>query len=255
MAWLSGALAVLITISGCGDSAPDSPPILDQAKYALGEEVSLGTNDGTYCATLDSDGTPTYPGARSFTVAVADHPLASTDCEPVVRFFKDYLAAGAPMTPVVAMSQTFNGVIVADEAGFADRPPGYTFVTLGAAEAKPYGEDMRGFAIIADEVDVTVAPVPPTTTLTDSANAFRGECGSIRVAETDTFHGVEVSGSVGCEEANSTLNRYTMDPGLAKHGETQAAEFNGWSCETGPGAENDAFVMRCTRGSDVIRAR
>lgn len=163
------------------------------------------------------------------------------------------------MTPVVAKTQTFNGVIVSDQRGYADSPPGYVFVTLGAAEVKPYGDQMRGFAIVGDEVDISAPPKTTTptslTTVADSPNALLGECGSIRDPMTDTFHGVEVSGTVTCDEAGSTLNRYTMDSGLAKHGGTQTAHFNGWTCET---ASNDGlagFVMRCTRGEDLIQAR
>jgi hypothetical protein len=147
---------------------------------------------------------------------------------------------------------------VSDQLGYADRPPGYVFVTLGAAEVKPYGDQMRGFAIVGDEVDAsappkTTTPTPPTT-VADSPKAILGECGSIRDPATDAFHGVEVSGTVSCDEAGSTLNRYTMDSGLAKHGDAQTARFNGWTCETSSDGLAE-FVMRCTRGQDVIQAR
>ncbi|KUI29349.1 hypothetical protein AU194_21010 [Mycobacterium sp. GA-2829] len=83
-------------------------------------------------------------------------------------------------------------------------------------------------------------------------------CGTVRLPATDAMHPMYVvAGDVGCDEAGSVVNRYLMDPGLERAGNTQAAEFLGWLCvsPTAVSAEVSGYAISCSRDDDEIQVK
>lgn len=86
--------------------------------------------------------------------------------------------------------------------------------------------------------------------------AHSAQCGTVQLPDSDVQHDlVVVAGDIGCDEAGSVINRYLMDPGLQKSGNTQAAEFLGWLCAmpTAAAAEQSGYALRCDRDGDSLR--
>jgi hypothetical protein len=144
------ATVSLLAVSvACSKSISSGVSGLGQAKgpdgktYEVGDPLAFGAEQGTYCGTIESPGTPEYPDIRHFAIGITSHEVMSDDdCSVIVQFFRDFIAAGVSM----GSSSTFmwNGIRVAAVTGYSGQDDGYHATWL-AGYSSPYGK-MDGYA-------------------------------------------------------------------------------------------------------------
>ncbi|MGE2736439.1 hypothetical protein [Mycolicibacterium vaccae] len=96
----------------------------------------------------------------------------------------------------------------------------------------------------------TIAPPPP------APRVFSGGCGVVAYPGTGARGTVAVTtGPVSCTQAMDVVDRYLHDKTLPRSGNTWAAEFDGWLCDTptAADAEDYGYLSSCRHpsGSEV----
>lgn len=145
-------------------------------KYSKGDKINGYTPEmsGTYCGTLESTGTTSFPRAASFIVGMTSKDFRDHDCDQVLRFFRDWLAAGAPEPVDPSQCELdcdfeFNNVLV-EFGNDMHAKVGYYAWAASNAAAHPYGL-MDGFAVaVVDEsksIEVSSAGNPSPSSGSD----------------------------------------------------------------------------------------
>lgn len=120
--------AVLSIGGGVGANGPDDK------HYAVGDRM----DEGYYCGSVDSKGTPDLPGAQHFAVGRNSSFLASGNCANYVGFFTSFIAANLS-------AHNYSGSILFDGEVVTQYGKVYNFKDVGGYD-HPYG-NLDGFAV------------------------------------------------------------------------------------------------------------
>lgn len=110
---------------------------------------------------------------------------------------------------------------------------------LTAPIIRPADDDADG-----GSSSTTVPPVLPMS------------CGLVTSGNGDDVEVTIVAGTVDCDEAIATFERYYHDDDLERSGSGGSAEFDGWQCSSNSaaGTELDGHASTCERGEDQLSA-
>jgi hypothetical protein len=126
---------------GIGDGPGDDTTVQIGGKtYKVGDEIISDGAWGTYCASVDSTGTPDYPSYRHYAVVRDnnEHSESDQNCGTTVLWFSSFLRSGQR-----AQSQIFDGIQVSTHTG---DPAGYSFLWIRNTAPSSFGNVM-GFAL------------------------------------------------------------------------------------------------------------
>jgi hypothetical protein len=137
------AISLLVVTVSCSKSGSPGRQVNgpEGKTYAVGDSISWGGNTGTYCATVDSTGTPDYPNIRHFAIANSRDlgDVHSDDtCSSVIRFFQDFIAAKSNAGGM------WHGIAVDINSGYSGQLGGYSATWIAGYDS-PYGKP-KGFA-------------------------------------------------------------------------------------------------------------